>query len=128
MNAKGHAELAKHPMFKAVADCSLRPELAVDFFRHLLENSPTKRMTAAEALHHPYLQDCFQEMQQTRQDNPRFRYNSQPTQQRKCGPSKLKRIIGSAFSSKRRPDKRQQAQLPHDLDFFFPPFNPDFKP
>lgn len=121
-NAKGHADLAKHPMFKAVADCSSRPELAVDFFRQLLEDSPTKRMTAAQALRYPYLQDCFQEMQQARQGNPRFRYNSRPTQQCKRGSSKLKKIIGSAFSSKRHPVKRQQAQLPHDLDFFFPPY------
>jgi len=121
-NAKGHADLVKHHMFKAVADCSSCPELAVDFFRHLLEDSPTKRMTAAQALHHPYLQDCFQEMQQARQGNPRFKYNSQPAQQRKRGSSKLKRIVGSAFSSKRHSDKRQQAQLPHDLDFFFPPY------
>ncbi len=92
-NAKGHADLAKHPMFKAVADCSSCPELAVDFFRHLLEDSPTKRMTAAQALHHPYLQDCFQ-MQQAHQGNPRFKYNSQPTQQRNRGSSKLKSIIG----------------------------------
>ncbi len=79
-------------------------------------------MTAAQALHHPYLQECFQEMQQARQGNPRFKYNSQPTQQRKRGSSKLKTIIGSAFSSKRHSDKRLQAQLPHDLDFFFPPY------
>ncbi len=118
-NAKGHADLARHPMFLAVADCSSHPELAVDFFRHLLEDSPTKRMTAAKALHHPYLQDCFQEMQQARQGNPRFKYNSQPTQQRKNGSSKLKKIIGSAFSSKRHSDK---GQLPHDLDLFFPPY------
>lgn len=122
VDAKSHADLAKHPMFKAVADCSSRLELAVDFFRHLLKDSPTKRMTAAEALQHPYLQDCFQEMQQARQGNPRFKYNSQPTQQRKCGSSKLKKIIGSAFSSKRPSDKHQRAQLPHDLDFFFPPY------
>ena len=125
-NAKSHSDLMAHPMFNQIAHCSSRPDLAVDFFRGLFEDSPTKRMSAMEALRHPYLQDCVLEMQKARQGNSTYKYTSgcrQPPKQRRAGGlSKLKKMFSSKASAERHPDRSQQASPPPDLDWFFPPY------
>ena len=90
----------------------------MDFFRGLFQDSPTKRLTAAEALRHLYLQDCFQEMQQARQGNPRCSHSKHATKPQKGGVSKLKTFFGSR---KHHPDKYQQP-TPQELELYFPPF------
>ena len=54
---------ASHPLLDRLRTHSARPDLAVDFFSSLFCSLPTERMTASQALQHPYLLDCYQEMQ-----------------------------------------------------------------
>lgn len=107
-DSKNYSDLIKHPMFKRVADSSSCPELAVDFFTGLFRNSPDERMTAAEALQHPYLHTCLQEMQRagkTIQDNPRI------TSQKIC-----------CFPRRRAVMSKHQQPTTQKLEWYFPPF------
>ena len=55
-----------HPNSAKIKAHSTAPEVALDFFCKLLHPSAEQRMTAEQALDHPYLRDCYQEMQRAR--------------------------------------------------------------
>lgn len=53
----------KHALLDKVRAFSSTPEAAVSFFTAILHPSPTKRLTSIQALQHPYLRCCVQQMQ-----------------------------------------------------------------
>ena len=131
-----------HPIMDKVRSNSAAPELAVAFFNSLFQSKPTKRPTAAEALSHPYLADCVQEMQRAPAGNPQCSYL-----RTKSEADILKCILRASFPAKvgkesaklakavaralvrfatppqhRKPKQQKQAYPPCDLDWYFPPY------
>ena len=51
-----------HPIIDKIRACSAMPNLALDFFTHLMHPCPTCRLTATAALHHSYLSACLRRM------------------------------------------------------------------
>lgn len=51
-----------HPIIDRIRACSAIPNDAVDFFTHLLHPVPHCRLTAPDALRHPYLSACAHHM------------------------------------------------------------------
>ena len=47
-------KLVVHLIIDKIRDCTTMPNLALDFFTHLMHPCPTCRLTATAALHHPY--------------------------------------------------------------------------
>ena len=56
-------EPVSHPLLDRVRSCSTTPNAAANFFAAILHPDPTKRLTSAQALHHPYLKRCVSQMQ-----------------------------------------------------------------
>ena len=59
-NARGEA--VQHPILDNIRRCSSTPDEAVDFFSRILHCIPDKRLTAAQALEHPYIRRCAAQM------------------------------------------------------------------
>ncbi|KAL3159450.1 hypothetical protein ABBQ38_009876 [Trebouxia sp. C0009 RCD-2024] len=51
-----------HPLLDRVRTCSTTPDAAANFFTAVLHPCPTKRLTSAQALQHPYLRHCVLQM------------------------------------------------------------------
>ncbi|KAL3159446.1 Immunoglobulin [Trebouxia sp. C0009 RCD-2024] len=52
-----------HPLLDKVRAFSSTPDAAASFFAAIMHPSPTKRLTSIQALQHPYLRRCVQQMQ-----------------------------------------------------------------
>ena len=61
--AEQQGTVPQHLLIQRIRQRSATPELAVDFFAKLFHPRTALRPTAAEALEHPYLKSCNQQMQ-----------------------------------------------------------------
>lgn len=61
--AEGNNTAVDHPLLDKARAFSSTPNAAASFFSAILHPSPTKRLTSAQALQHPYLRRCVQQMQ-----------------------------------------------------------------
>lgn len=132
----------QHPLMAQIKACSVVPELAADFFVQIFNVRPDARPTAAQALAHPYLADCVQEMQRARAGNPHCGYlrteaevdilkriprASLPArvykESAKMAKGVAQRLVRFAWPPQhRKPRQQKQAYPPCDLDWYFPPY------
>ena len=61
--AEQQHQAVEHPLLDRVRACSSTPDAAAAFFTAMLHPEPSARMTSQQALTHPYLRACVQQMQ-----------------------------------------------------------------